>query len=68
MILDVYQENMLPARMIVDMTEVLNKLYNSLGETTDVTQYAIELSFTEYNAVGDICVPQEIQDTAKEIE
>lgn len=67
-ILDVYQENMLPARMIVDMTEVLNKLYDSLGETTDVTQYAIELSFTEYNVVGDICVPQEIQDTAKEIE
>lgn len=67
-IFDVYQEDMLPARMLIDMTEVLNELYDSLGETTDVTQYVIELSFTGYDGVEAIRVPAEVQETAKEIE
>lgn len=63
-IFDVYQEEMLPARMIVDMTEVMNELYDSLGESADVTHYVIELSFTEYNSAGQIEVPQEIKNAA----
>lgn len=63
-IFDVYQEDMLPARMIVDMTEVLNDLYDNLGESADVTHYVIELSFTEYNSVDQIAVPQEIKNAA----
>lgn len=67
-IFDVYQEEMLPARMLVDMTEVLNELYDSLGESADVTHYVIELSFTGYDEVKEIHVPEEVMDMAKETE
>lgn len=67
-IFDVYQEDLLPARMLVDMTEVLNDLYDTLGESTDVTHYVIELSFTGYDEVEEICVPEEVMEMAKETE
>lgn len=63
-IFDVYQEELLPARMQVDMTEVLNILYDQLGEKTDVSNYAIKLLFEEYNQVKEIQVPQEIRQNA----
>lgn len=64
---DVYEKEMLPARMIVDMTEVMNDLYDSLGETTDVTHYMIVLSFSEYDSVNEIVVPQEVQESAQSV-
>lgn len=64
-IFDVYEEDLLPARMQVDMTDVLNELYDSLGESADVTHYVIQLSFTEYNTVKEIKVPDEIRNTAQ---
>lgn len=60
-ILDVYEEEMLPARIHVDMTDVLNDLYDGLGESADVTHYVIQLSFTEYNTVEEIQVPEEVR-------
>ncbi len=63
-IFDIYREEMLPARMIVDMTEVLNELYDTLGESTDVTHYVIELSFMGYNQIDEITVPEEVKNTA----
>lgn len=65
-IFDVYEEDLLPARMHVDMTDVLNDLYDSLGESADVTHYVIQLSFKEYNTVEEIQVPEEIRETAVE--
>lgn len=63
-IFDIYHEEMLPARMIVDMTEVLNELYDTLGESTDVTHYVIVLSFMEYNQIDEITVPEEVKNCA----
>lgn len=60
-IFDVYEEELLPARIRVDMTDVLNDLYDSLEESADVTHYVIQLSFTEYNTVEKIQVPEEIR-------
>lgn len=64
-IFDVYKEKMLPARMIVDMTEVLNQLFDQLGERTEVTHYEIKLQFQSYDEVGKIQVPEEIKNKAK---
>lgn len=66
-IFDVYEEDLLPARMHVDMTDVLNELYDSLGESADVSHYVIQLSFTEYDTVEEITVPEEIQEMAAEV-
>ncbi len=61
-ILDIYKEELLPARIIVDMSGVLGELYDAYGETTEVNLYSIELVFTEYNQVEEIAVPQEVKD------
>ena len=61
-IFDIYKEEMLPAKIIVDMSGVLEELYGSLGETTKVNLYSIELLFTEYDQVDEITVPQEVKD------
>lgn len=61
-IFDIYKEELLPARIIVDMSGVLEELYDSLGETTKVNLYSIELLFTEYGQVEEITVPQEVKD------
>lgn len=65
LIFDVYQDKMLPARMLVDMTEVMNELYDSLGEPVEVTHYVIELSFADYDSVDEIYVPQNIRQMAE---
>ena len=52
---------MLPAKIVVDMSDVLNELYDSFGETTKVNLYSIELKFTDYNQVEEIQVPDEVK-------
>lgn len=64
-IFDVYQEEMLPARMLVDMTDVLNELYDQIDERVDVTQFEIKLQFQSYDKVTPIEVPEEIKAIAK---
>ena len=61
-IFDIYKEEFLPARIIVDMSGVLGDLYDSYGETTKVNLYSIELVFTEYDQVEQITVPQQVKD------
>lgn len=63
-IFDIYKEELLPARIIVDMSGVLNDLYDSYGETTKVNLYSIELVFTGYDQVDEITVPQEVQEAS----
>ena len=64
-IFDIYKEEMLPARMIVDMSGVMNELYESYDQTTEVNLYSIELVFTDYNQIDAIEVPQKVKDAAE---
>ena len=66
-IFDMYKEEMLPARIHVNMSDVLNELYDSYGETTKVNLYSIELVFTDYDKVDRIEVPDEVRDAAEQI-
>ena len=63
--LDIYKEELLPARLIVDMTDVLNTLYDSYDERTDVNDFTIELVFKDYDRTGEIVVPQEVINAAE---
>lgn len=58
---EVYKEEMLPARILVDMTDVMNELYDEFAETTDVNDFTVELGFTEYNTVEEIVVPEAVK-------
>ncbi|MBC5687685.1 hypothetical protein H8S37_01880 [Mediterraneibacter sp. NSJ-55] len=64
-IFDVYKEEMLPARMIVDMKEAVENLYDSYGEGKNVSDFTIELIFRDYGKVPQIQVPQEVKEAAE---
>ena len=64
-IFDIYKEELLPAKIVVDMSDVIGDLYKSYGETTKVNLYSIVLQFTDYNKVDEIHVPDEIKNSAK---
>ena len=62
-IFDIYKDEMLPAKIVVDMSDVMGDLYDSYGETTKVNLYSIELQFTDYNHVDEISVPDKIKNS-----
>ena len=64
-IFDIYKEELLPEKIVVDMSDVMGDLYKSYGETTKVNLYSIVLQFTDYNKVDEIHVPDEIKNSAK---
>lgn len=58
---DIYKKEKLPARIIVDMTDVMDELYESFGKTTNVNFYNIELVYNGYDNVGQIQVPEDVK-------
>lgn len=58
---NIYKEEMLPARIVVDMSEAMNGLYDEFEKTTNVNSYSIKLDFDKYGEVGEIRVPEEVQ-------
>lgn len=58
---DVYKEEVLPARIIVDMTDVMNDLYDDYEEVMEVNDFTVRLGFTGYNSVEEITVPEEVK-------
>lgn len=58
---NVYKEELLPARIVVDMSNVMNSLYDEYDKTTNVNSYSIKLDFGRYGEVGPITVPEEIK-------
>lgn len=61
--IDIYQEEMLPARIFVDMTDEMNALFDSQDETTDVNDFTIQLEFGGYGEIKKIVVPKEIKNS-----
>ena len=51
---------------LVDMSDVLNELYESYGETSKVNLYSIDLKFTDFDQVDAIEVPEEVKEAAGE--
>lgn len=64
--IEVYKEELLPARVIVDMTDVMNDLYDKYDTSTNVNDFTIELAYTGFDDVKEIQVPQEVKDAAQE--
>ena len=64
--IDIYKKEQLPARIIVDMTEVMDELYQSYGKTTNVNFYNIELVYQGYDDVKPIQVPESVKQAVNE--
>lgn len=58
--IEVYQEELLPARVIIDMTDVMNDLYDEYDKSTNVNDFTIELGYTGFDEVDKIEVPQDV--------
>lgn len=58
---NIYKEKMLPARIVVDMSDAMNSLYDHFEKSTNVNSYSIKLDFDKYGEVPEIKVPEEIK-------
>lgn len=63
--IDIYKEKMLPARVIIDMTDVMNELYEQYGKSTNVNNFMIKLEYTGFNEIKKIEVPEEVKEAAE---
>lgn len=61
---NIYKEKLLPARIVVDMSEAMNGLYDKFEKTTNVNSYSIKLDFDKYGTVEEIRVPEEVKAAA----
>lgn len=62
--IDIYKDSILPARIYIDMKEVLEKLYTDELEGVEVKDYYVELTYNEYDKVDEIKVPEEAKKSA----
>lgn len=58
---NIYKEKMLPARIVVDMTDAMNSLYDRFDKTTNVNSFNIKLDFDKYGEIKEIKVPAEVE-------
>lgn len=59
---DVYKESILPARMTFDMGEALLPILEAAG--LDAAECTVEMTFLDYDAVGEIVIPEEVLEAA----
>lgn len=59
--MDISKKELLPARIIVDMTDVMNNLYDKYRKSTNVNDFTIKLEYTGFNQVQKIEVPAEVK-------
>lgn len=59
---DVYKESILPARMTFDMGEALLPILEAAG--LDAAECTVEMTFLDYDAVGEIVIPEEALEAA----
>ena len=60
--IDVYKESILPARMTFDMGEALLPILEAAG--LDAAECTVEMTFLDYDAVGEIVIPEEALEAA----
>lgn len=60
--IDIYRDSILPARMYLDMADTMTSLVEGSG--TDVSECSLELTFSEYDSIDGIHIPEEVKDQA----
>lgn len=59
--MDIYEKELLPARVFVDMTDIMNELYNQYEKSTNVNDFTIKLEYRGFNQKQKIEVPLEVR-------
>lgn len=55
----IYKESMLPAKIYVDMKDVMAALTADSEETVNISECSLDITFTDYNSIDGITVPKE---------
>ena len=55
----IYREDILPARVTVDMSDVLGTLAGAEEAGVDISEFSIEITYLEFDSVDEIKVPEE---------
>ena len=55
----IYREDILPARVTVDMSDVLGTLAGAEEAGVDISEFSIEITYLEFDCVDEIKVPEE---------
>lgn len=63
--IDIYKDSILPARIYFDMADTLAPLFE--GVDVNVTECYVDVTFMEYDSVGEITVPDEAVSQAVDI-
>ena len=63
--IDIYKDSILPARIYFDMADTLAHLFE--GVDVNVTECYVDVTFMEYDSVGEITVPDEAVSQAVDI-
>lgn len=65
-IIDVYRDGILPARIFIDISEIIDTMAGAAGQDITVSTCSIELIYEEYNCVDEIRVPEEAVTAAQD--
>lgn len=57
----IYKDSELPAKIYVDMTDVLDNIYKEMDENTTVSNFTISIEYDNYNSIEPILVPEEVK-------
>lgn len=63
-VIDIYQDSILPARIYIDMKDVLAKLMGDEYEGLEVDEYYVEITYNEYDKADEIKVPKKAKEAA----
>ena len=58
-IINIYKENLLPAKIFIDMTDVLNEEYKKMDEEVTVGKFTIRMEYYDFDKVESIEIPEE---------
>ena len=65
-IIDVYRDGILPARIFIDMSEIIDTMAGAAGQDITVSTCSIVLIYEEYNCVDEVRVPEEAVTAAQD--
>lgn len=65
-IIDVYRDGILPARIYIDMSEIINTMVQAADQEITVSVCGIEMIYEEYDCIDEIRVPEEAVTAARD--
>lgn len=66
--IDIYDDDILPAKMTLDMKDTLKSMYEDEEENIEISAYSITIEYKEFNNVDKIEVPDEAKDKAEDMD